>query len=197
MFDAERVMSAWGFRFSTVGFTWVKTNPKNSKPFFGIGYHTKSNCEFCLIGIRGKAIKPATHRVSSVIIASRALHSVKPAEARNRLELMYGDKRKIELFARERHPGWEVWGNEVACDHPSNECPTKEHVQNSDGPCIALAQANQRGQEIEQDSVNDWAIRFHGRLNFFDYGFEAGGPRIRPATLDAYVESLEKPRNKT
>jgi N6-adenosine-specific RNA methylase IME4 len=46
-------IKAWGFQYKTLGFSWIKTNPKDKKPFFGIGYYTKSNCEVCLIGVKG------------------------------------------------------------------------------------------------------------------------------------------------
>ena len=49
-----KVIEEWGFIYKTLGFSWIKTNKKNGKPFFGIGFYTKSNCEVCLIGIKGK-----------------------------------------------------------------------------------------------------------------------------------------------
>lgn len=103
------VISAWGFRFVTVAFTWIKTNPKDGRPFFGVGHYTKSNPEFCLLGIRGK-MPVASNRVSSVIIAPRREHSRKPDEARDRIVQLFGDVPRVELFARETAPGWESWG---------------------------------------------------------------------------------------
>ena len=32
---------------------------------------------------------------------------------RARIEALMGDVPRIELFARERAPGWDVWGDEV------------------------------------------------------------------------------------
>ena len=37
-------------------------------------------------------------------------------EVRNRIVQLIGDLPRIELFARERTPGWDVWGNEVESD---------------------------------------------------------------------------------
>lgn len=34
-------------------------------------------------------------------------------EARERIVRLIGDVERIELFARERVPGWDAWGNEV------------------------------------------------------------------------------------
>lgn len=110
-----KLFKHWGFEYKTVGFTWVKTNKKNGKPFFGVGYYAKSNAEVCLIGIKGK-MKPVSNKISSVIISPRREHSRKPDEARERIVELFGDIPRIELFAREKAPGWDVWGNEVESD---------------------------------------------------------------------------------
>jgi N6-adenosine-specific RNA methylase IME4 len=102
----------WGFKYRTVAFTWVKTNPKNGKPFFGVGYYAKSNAEVCLLGIKGR-VKPVSNSVSSIIIAPRREHSRKPEEARDRIVELFGDVPRLEMFARESAPGWDVWGNDV------------------------------------------------------------------------------------
>ena len=102
----------WGFKYRTVAFTWIKTNPKNKKPFFGVGYYTKSNAEICLLGIKGK-LKPISNKVSSVIISKRREHSRKPDEARDKIVKLFGDLPRIELFACEKVQGWDVWGNET------------------------------------------------------------------------------------
>jgi site-specific DNA-methyltransferase (adenine-specific) len=40
-------------------------------------------------------------------------NSQKPDEVRERIVQLMGDLPRIELFARKRTPGWDVWGNEV------------------------------------------------------------------------------------
>ena len=110
--DQIKLFSHWGFSYRTLGFSWIKTNPKNGKPFFGVGYYAKSNCEVCLMGIRGK-MKPVSNSVSSVIISPRREHSQKPDETRSRIVELFGDIPRIELFARNKTTGWDVWGNEV------------------------------------------------------------------------------------
>jgi len=109
------VIKAWGFTYKTLGFSWIKTNKKNGKPFFGIGYYTKSNCEVCLIGVKGKPIV-VSNKVSSVIIAPREEHSKKPDIVRDKIVELCGDLPRIELFARQKAEGWDVWGNEVESD---------------------------------------------------------------------------------
>src|SRR3990167_9193081 len=70
LIDQINLFGYWGFKYRTVGFTWIKTNPKNGRPFFGVGYYTKSNAEVCLLGIKGK-LKPITNKISSLIISPR------------------------------------------------------------------------------------------------------------------------------
>lgn len=109
------VIKSWGFKYKTLGFSWIKTNKNNGKPFFGIGYYTKSNCEVCLIGVKGKVVKQSNY-VSSVVISPRQGHSKKPDEVRNRIVQFCGDVPRVELFARQKTEGWDVWGNELKND---------------------------------------------------------------------------------
>jgi N6-adenosine-specific RNA methylase IME4 len=107
-----KLFEHWGFDYKTVGFSWIKTNPKNGRPFFGVGYYAKSNCEVCLLGIKGK-LKPVSNSVSSVVISPRREHSRKPNEVRERIVQLFGDLPRIELFARQKTEGWDIWGNAV------------------------------------------------------------------------------------
>ena len=54
-----------------------------------------------------------SHSVHSVIQSPIRQHSQKPPEARDRIVQLFGDQRRLELFARESTPGWDAWGNEV------------------------------------------------------------------------------------
>jgi len=110
--EALDVIKAWGFKYKTLGFSWIKTNKNNGKPFFGIGYYTKSNCEVCLIGVKGKPIV-IDNSISSVIMETKQEHSKKPNLIRNKIVQLCGDLPRIELFAREKVEGWDAWGNEV------------------------------------------------------------------------------------
>lgn len=110
------VITAWGFVYKTLGFSWIKTNKNNGKPFFGIGHYTKSNCEVCLIAIKGRP-KIVSNYVSSVIISHRGEHSKKPDAVRNKIVELCGNIPRIELFARDKKEGWDCWGNEA----PANE----------------------------------------------------------------------------
>jgi N6-adenosine-specific RNA methylase IME4 len=107
-----QLFNHWGFKYRTLGFSWMKTNPKNVRPFFGIGYYTKSNCEVCLLGIRGK-MKPVSNYVSSLVVSPRRNHSQKPDEVREKIVELFGDIPRIELFARKTYNGWDAWGDEI------------------------------------------------------------------------------------
>ncbi len=109
------IFKVWGFEYKTLGFSWIKTNIGDGKPYFGIGYYTKSNCEVCLMGIKGKPSKQSDY-VSSVVISSREGHSKKPSIVREKIIELCGDVPRIELFAREKIEGWDVWGNEIPKD---------------------------------------------------------------------------------
>ena len=105
-------IKAWGFGYKTFGFTWIKTNRKSGGPFFGIGHYTKSNAEVCLIGVKGKPIK-VSNSVSQIVISPRMEHSRKPDEVKNRIVQLCGDLPRLELFARQKTEGWDVFGNQV------------------------------------------------------------------------------------
>jgi len=124
---ALEVMNAWGFDHKTIGFLWIKLNPKRAKSmvpwgnpiwimewlsFFGIGYYTKSNPEPCLLGIKGK-MKPISNRVANLVYAPRGRHSMKPDITRDKIVELFGDLPRVELFARERAEGWDAIGNEI------------------------------------------------------------------------------------
>ena len=109
---ALEVIKAWGFTYKTLGFSWLKTNKENGKLFFGIGHYTKSNCEVCLIGIKGRP-KIVSNKVSSAIISPRREHSQKPPLIHNKIVQLCGDIPRIELFARKQVPGWDNWGAEA------------------------------------------------------------------------------------
>lgn len=108
--QAIELLKAWGFEWATVGFVWDKqrVNP---------GFYTMSQVELCLIGKRGKIPTPRGSRNERQFVSElRGEHSVKPSEVRRRIERMFPNQTKLELFAREASPGWSVWGNEVASD---------------------------------------------------------------------------------
>lgn len=112
------VITAWGFEYKTQAFTWIKTNKKTTSLFWGMGYYTRSNPEVCLLATRGTPLKRLTHSIHSVIMTPIENHSKKPDIVRDKIVELFGDLSRIELFARQKTEGWDVWGNEI--NHESN-----------------------------------------------------------------------------
>ena len=112
--EAIKVIGDWGFKYITVAFEWLKT--RNGKPteFMG-GWMVGGAVELCLLGKKGhpRRISPKVHRL---ITAERREHSRKPDETKTRIVELMGDIPRIELFARQKTEGWDVWGNEVKSD---------------------------------------------------------------------------------
>ncbi len=108
--EALEVVAAWGFQYKTVAFAWAKTR-RSGGWHVGMGYWTRANAEFCLLATRGNPRRVARD-VPSLVVAQVGRHSAKPPAVRNRIVRLMGDLPRIELFARERAPGWDVWGND-------------------------------------------------------------------------------------
>jgi len=106
------VLKAWGFEYKTIGFTWVKKNKKADSWFWGMGYWTRSNAEVCIIATRGKITRQSSS-VHQIVDTSIEEHSKKPDCVRERIIELVGDIPRVELFARQKTKGWDVWGNEV------------------------------------------------------------------------------------
>lgn len=110
--ESLSVLSACGFKFKTIAFVWIKQNRKSDSLFWGMGYRTRTNAEFCVLATKGKP-KRMAENVHQVIVSHIEEHSKKPDEARRRIVRLMGDLPRIELFARQKSAGWDVWGNEV------------------------------------------------------------------------------------
>ncbi len=112
---AAEIMRQWGFQYKCVGFVWAKT-AKTTKGFNGgFSSYTKRDCEFCLIGTRGRYMN-LKRGINQILFESKTIHSRKPNTIRNRIVDLCGDRKRIELFARESHPGWDSWGDEINGD---------------------------------------------------------------------------------
>lgn len=113
--DALKVMQAWGFEYKTAAFVWIKKY-KSGGNFWGMGAYTRANAEVCLLGVtHGFKAKNfiKSHSVHQVIESPIQEHSAKPDETRRRIVELVGDVPRIELFARQRAPGWDAWGDEL------------------------------------------------------------------------------------
>ena len=93
-------------------FVWLKKNKRADSWFYGLGFWTRANAEVCLLAPRGHPKRQAAN-VHQFIISPIEAHSKKPDEAREKIVALMGDVPRVELFARQTPPGWDVWGNEV------------------------------------------------------------------------------------
>lgn len=107
--ESYDVAKSWGFNVSCM-ITWCK--PRHGLGLGGAFVQTTEHLLFCR---RGKL--PTNIRVDTTWFEHKRLkHSEKPQLFRDLILKASGDKKRIELFARQKTEGWDVWGNEVESD---------------------------------------------------------------------------------
>lgn len=110
--EGLEVIKRWGFEFVTCAFVWNKVN-RDGTPYMGLGFYTRSGSEFVLLGKRG-SVPVAVKDVFQVQTEPMdGKHSQKPAIFIERIDRLWPEGKRIELFARRRWPGWDAWGNQV------------------------------------------------------------------------------------
>lgn len=107
---AIELVKGWGFTFKSAG-AWAKQSSTGQRWAFGPGYVYRSAAEFYIVATIGK---PAvqSHSVRNLIVAPTREHSRKPDAMHADVEALYAGP-YAEIFARQRRPGWDAWGNEV------------------------------------------------------------------------------------
>ncbi len=81
----------------------------------GMRYWFRNQVEVLLIGVKGK-VKAFRLQKANFLQTKAGKHSQKPKQFYGLLEMIskkFSLEPKIELFARERREGWDVWGNEI------------------------------------------------------------------------------------
>jgi N6-adenosine-specific RNA methylase IME4 len=108
--QAFEVIKAWGFKYVS-NYVWTKDK-------IGNGFWNRNQHEHLLTATRGNFPAPRpSDRLSSVISAPGREHSRKPDEAYARIERIYPELAKVELFARgHARRGWSAWGNQAEPD---------------------------------------------------------------------------------
>ncbi len=119
--ECLKVVKSWGFTYKTIAFVWVKQY-SNGKDVLGLGRWTRGNTEFCLLAVKGKP-KRIDQGTSQLIKTKIQKHSKKPDIVREKIVRLIGDLPRIELFARQKTVGWDVWGN----DEKLNLKPLEEY----------------------------------------------------------------------
>lgn len=115
---ATALIEAWGFKYKTGGFDWLKADvstldlfPDPKQADMKMGYWTRSNGEPCLLATRGKP-KRLNADVRMGIIEKAREHSRKPDCVYPRIERLLAGP-YLEMFSRTTRPGWTSWGNQV------------------------------------------------------------------------------------
>src|SRR5690606_8195037 len=78
--EALQLIDAWGFRFKTVGYIWIKTVSPSLRdgllPFrMSTGYHTRKGAEQCWIATRGRGYTRLSKAERQVVHAPLREHS--------------------------------------------------------------------------------------------------------------------------
>lgn len=136
--QAISFIEANGFEYCTVAFNWIKLNrnsdikyiPNNNKKmpdvlidggiYSGMGYYTNSQSEFVLVGRKGRMLRRVDKSVKQLVFSPVNAHSEKPIKVNENIELLYGNKSYVEIFARvpsKRIGNWTFVGNEVGPDY--------------------------------------------------------------------------------
>lgn len=116
----------WGLHFRGVAFIWIKTR-LDGEPVGAQGVRAstvKPTCELVLEAShemvltashvkKGRPMPLGSEKVVQTIFAPKGRHSEKPSEFRRRVEALYPNASRLEMFARSTVPGWDAWGDEA------------------------------------------------------------------------------------
>ena len=101
--DAFDILKEWGLDYKAT-LVWNKEK-------IGMGAWFRMQCEFCLVGVKGKPYWENT-KYRDIIEEPRRQHSRKPDiffDVIDKITL----GRKLDYFSREKRNGWEVFGNDL------------------------------------------------------------------------------------
>ena len=117
LMEALTIMKAWGFTYKT-NIVWYKVRKDGGPDGRGVGFYFRNVTELLLFGTKGKlrTLKPGRRQVN-VIISRKEEHSKKPDAVYDVIERCSPNP-YLELFARQRIPGWSQWGDQVDSYQP-------------------------------------------------------------------------------
>jgi len=105
--SAFELVNSWGFKYKSL-FVWYKVK-------HNFGHYNSVRQELLLVCTKGSCTPDKLKLFNSVQQIERSkVHSQKPEEFRKIIETLYTWGNKIELFARKRTNGWDVWGNQLS-----------------------------------------------------------------------------------
>ena len=120
MAEACALIPHWGFAYRGVFQVWVKTS-NGGNIIHGQGVRpsfTKPTAEYLLVAstqAKGRVFPLSSEKMHNVVLAPRPnnIHSKKPAEFRDNITTLLGDRPRLELFSRQDIPGWDAFGNQI------------------------------------------------------------------------------------
>jgi len=102
-----KLMESWDFNYKTMAFVW-------DKEITNIGFYTRSQYEYVILGKRGKRPKRGDATIRQKVVSKRGKHSAKPELVQDAIERLYPGTNKLELFARRHRQGWTCLCNELS-----------------------------------------------------------------------------------
>jgi len=118
LLEGLEVMKAWGFKYKT-NLIWHKVRKDGGPDGRGVGFYFRNTTEVILFGIRGsqRTLAPGRSQVN-IIRTQKQEHSRKPDGMYNIIEKCSPGP-YLELFARGKREGWDVFGNQAEEYAPS------------------------------------------------------------------------------
>lgn len=132
------VIKAWGFTYRSPIY-WIKPR------LCGLGQYIRNASETCLFATRGRA-PVKFHAQPNWLFAPLQDHSHKPEEQFAIIERL-SDGPYLELFARRRQPGWDVWGNEIDSDIVIPGYPVPRYSAKGQNSKAAAPETGQKPKE--------------------------------------------------
>lgn len=103
LFESKNILENWGFEYKAT-LVWDKEK-------IGMGHWLRMQCEFCLLGIKGKPVYNNT-KYRDIITEKGREHSRKPEIFYKMVEdTCIGTK--LNYFSRENRKGWFSFGNDI------------------------------------------------------------------------------------
>lgn len=110
--EGLEVMKAWGFKYKS-NIIWHKVRKDGGPDGRGVGFYFRNVTEIILFGVvNNKRTNAAGRSQVNILRTMKREHSRKPDEAYDLIERC-SDGPYLELFARTKRDGWDVFGNQV------------------------------------------------------------------------------------
>jgi len=112
LIEGLEVLKAWGFEYKT-NIIWHKIRKDGGPDGRGVGFYFRNTTEIVLFGVKGsmRTLAPGRSQVN-IIKSQKQEHSRKPDELYELIEKCSNGP-YLELFARGKRKGWDVFGNQA------------------------------------------------------------------------------------